>query len=93
LKEISSKRVLAGYNFTLEPITNKMKTLILATCLFTSILMQGCYAYVEPAGGYYERDGFWWYHDGRGREFRDNHRWHERYAREHPEHHEDHDHH
>lgn len=67
-----------------------MKTLILIIGLFGVFLMQGCVAYVEPVGGYYQRDGFWWYRDRYGREFRDNHGWHERYAREH---HDDHDHH
>jgi hypothetical protein len=64
-----------------------MKTLFLAICLFTILLMQGCGVYISPVGGYYQRDSFWYYHDGRGREFRDNHGWHERYAREH---HDDH---
>ena len=53
-----------------------MKTLFLAICLFTVLLMQGCYAYVEPVGGYYQRDNFWYYKDGRGREYREHGRYH-----------------
>jgi len=61
-----------------------MKTLILAACLFLALLMQGCYAYIEPVGGYYQREGYWYYHDRDGREHRDHHH------HDHEEHDEDH---
>ncbi|HXB12009.1 MAG TPA: hypothetical protein VNZ45_08500 [Bacteroidia bacterium] len=68
-----------------------MKTIFLAICLFTVLLMQGCGVYVEPVGGYYQRDSFWWFHDGRGREHRDYHNHHMDHGGEHGgEHHEDH---
>lgn len=53
-----------------------MKKLILIVCLFTAFVMQGCVAYGPPVGGYYYREGIWYYHDGRGREYHENHRYH-----------------
>lgn len=53
-----------------------MKTLLLAICLFGALLMQGCMAYVEPTGGYYYRDSFWYYKDARGGEHREHGRYH-----------------
>jgi len=53
-----------------------MKTLILAVCLFGSLLIQGCVAYAVPVGGYYNREKFWYYKDGHGREYRENSRYH-----------------
>lgn len=53
-----------------------MKKLILIVCLFTTIVIQGCVAYAEPVGGYYYREGIWYYHDGYGREFHENSRYH-----------------
>ena len=53
-----------------------MKTLILGVCLLGALLIQGCVAYAVPAGGYYYREGFWYYRDGRGIEYRENHRYH-----------------
>jgi len=65
-----------------------MKTLILAVCLFGGLLIQGCEAYIEPAGGYYIRDNVWYYHDVHGVERHEHGRWHH-----HPEdEHHDHDH-
>ena len=53
-----------------------MKTIILAACLFVAFLMQGCSVYVEPMGGYYQRESFWYYKDGHGRENREHGRYH-----------------
>jgi hypothetical protein len=53
-----------------------MKTQILAVCLFGASLMQGCVAYAVPVGGYYNRESFWYYKDGRGMEHRENTRYH-----------------
>jgi hypothetical protein len=53
-----------------------MKTLILAICLFGAFLIQGCVAYVEPVGGFYYRENFWFYKDGHGGEHRENTRYH-----------------
>jgi hypothetical protein len=53
-----------------------MKTLISAICLFGALLMQGCVAYVAPAGGYYYRENFWYYKDAHGGEHRENRRYH-----------------
>jgi hypothetical protein len=63
-----------------------MKTLIIVACLFGAFLMQGCVAYVEPTGGYYQRESFWYYRDGHGSEHREHGRYH------HPaeQHHDDH---
>jgi hypothetical protein len=52
-----------------------MKKLI-GVCLLGTLLIQGCVAYAEPVGGYYQREGVWYYKDGRGREFHENHRYH-----------------
>lgn len=60
-----------------------MKTIILAICLCTMFLMQGCGVYVTPVGGYYQRENFWYYHDGRGREYRDYHNHHLDHPAEH----------
>ena len=68
-----------------KPIKNKMKTLMLVVCLLGALAIQGCVAYAEPVGVYYQRDGFWYYHDGGGHEWRENHRYHHV-----EEHHEDH---
>ena len=62
-----------------------MKTLIIVVCLFGSFLMQGCVAYLEPTGGYYQRENFWYYRDGRGGEHREHGRYHH-----HEEHHDEH---
>jgi hypothetical protein len=70
----------------ISPIIYTMKTLVLAVCLFGSLLLQGCYAYVEPAGGYYIRDGFWYYRDGDGRERHEHGRFHHREHEHHDEH-------
>ena len=53
-----------------------MKTLILGICLAGVIAIQGCAVYAEPVGGYYQREGFWYYHDRDGHEWRENHRYH-----------------
>jgi hypothetical protein len=45
-----------------------MKKLILIVTLFTAFAMQGCVVYGPPVGGFYYREGFWYYHDGHGRE-------------------------
>jgi len=63
-----------------------MKTLIVITCLFGAFLIQGCAAYIEPEGGYYVRDGIWYYHDGGGVERREHGRYH--HHEEHEEHHD-----
>ena len=62
-----------------------MKTLIIVVCLFGAFLMQGCVAYLEPTGGYYQRENFWYYRDGRGGEHREHGRYHH-----HEEHHDEH---
>lgn len=64
-----------------------MKTLILAVCLSGGLLIQGCEAYVEPAGGYYIRDNVWYYRDVHGVEHHEHGRWHHRPE---DEHHDDH---
>jgi hypothetical protein len=46
-------------------------------------LMQGCGVYVTPVGGYYQRENIWYYHDGRGREYRDYHNHHLDHPAEH----------
>jgi hypothetical protein len=84
--EISPKWVFTCYSFTFEPIAKTMKKLILAICLFGALLMQGCMAYVEPEGGFYIRENVWYYHDGRGREYRENRRYHHGPDDEHREH-------
>ena len=66
-----------------------MKTLIIVICLFGAFLMQGCVAYVEPTGGYYQRESFWYYRDGRGGEHREHGRYHHP-AEHHEEHHDEH---
>jgi hypothetical protein len=53
-----------------------MKTIIIAICLFGGLLMQGCVAYVEPTGGYYYRENFWFYRDRHGMEQREHGRYH-----------------
>jgi len=53
-----------------------MKTLILGVCLLGAVAIQGCVVYAEPVGGYYIRGGVWYYRDGGGREWRENHRYH-----------------
>jgi hypothetical protein len=55
---------------------NKMKTLILAVCIFGAFSIQGCVAYATPVGGYYARENLWYYKDGRGSEHRENSRYH-----------------
>jgi hypothetical protein len=60
-----------------------MKTLIIAICLLGAFLLQGCGVYLEPVGGYYQRENFWYYRDGRGGEHREHGRYH------HPEEHHD----
>lgn len=62
-----------------------MKTLIISVSLFGALLMQGCYAYVAPVGGYYQRESFWYYKDGRGREYRENRRYHHPVEQHHDE--------
>jgi len=62
-----------------------MKTLIIAVCLFGSFLMQGCIAYAEPVGGYYQRDSFWYYKDNRGMERREHGRYHHPVEQHHEE--------
>ena len=86
LKEISPEWAFPWYNFTFELIANKMKKLIFAICLFGSFLLQGCEAYVEPVGGFYVRENVWYYHDGRGREYHENRRYHHGPDDEHREH-------
>lgn len=76
MEEISQKMILTWYNLRLNQIRNKMKTLILGICLFGTLSIQGCVAYAEPVGGYYQREGAWYYKDGRGHEWRENHRYH-----------------
>jgi len=63
-----------------------MKKLILAICLFGSLLIQGCVAYVEPVGGYYKREGFWYYKDRHGIERQEHGRYHHREEEHHDEH-------
>jgi hypothetical protein len=53
-----------------------MKTLILGICLLGTFLIQGCVAYAVPVGGYYQRTGIWYYKDGGGHEWHENHRYH-----------------
>ena len=66
-----------------------MKTLILAACILGAFAIQGCAVYAEPVGGYYQREGFWYYKDGGGHEWRENHRYHH----DEGEHHDHDDHH
>ena len=60
-----------------------MKTLVLIVCLFATLGIQGCVAYAEPVCGYYYREGIWYYHDGGGREYHENRRYHHSDADEH----------
>jgi hypothetical protein len=66
-----------------------MKTLIVIISLFGAFLFQGCAVYAEPVGGYYQREGFWYYRDGGGHEWRENHRYHH-VEEHHDDHHDDH---
>ncbi len=63
-----------------------MKKLILIVCMFTALAMQSCVATYEPAGGYYYRDGFWYFRDGGGREHRDHQEHHAHEEHEHADH-------
>jgi len=62
-----------------------MRTLILGICLVGSLLMQGCVGYAVPVGGYYNRESFWYYKDGRGGEHRENNRYHHPAEQQHGE--------
>jgi hypothetical protein len=64
-----------------------MKTLILGVCLLGALAIQGCVAYAEPVGGYYQTNGVWFYHDRGGHEWHENHRYHHSPG---DEHHDDH---
>ncbi len=60
-----------------------MKTLIFSICILGALLIQGCAAYIEPTGGYYFREGIWYYHDDRGVERHEHGRYHHRVEDEH----------
>ncbi|HSY77914.1 MAG TPA: hypothetical protein VK890_13695 [Bacteroidia bacterium] len=63
-----------------------MKTLIFSICILGALLIQGCAAYIEPTGGYYIREGVWYYRDGGGREQREHGRYHHHPEDEHRDH-------
>jgi len=67
-----------------------MRTLILAMCLLGALAIQGCEIYAEPVGGYYQREGIWYYHDGGGREWHENHHYHHDEGHHDEGHHDDH---